>query len=389
MSATSEQGKGQGEEMEAIRHRRSRRGLWIAVAAVVVVVLIVAYGALSGWFSPSATQSVTLVGAGATFPYPLISKWMSVYENSTGVKVNYQAIGSGGGISQITAKTVDFAGSDAPLNAAQRAGAPGLVHIPETIGAVTFAYNVPGLATGLNVTGELVASIFLGDITNWNDASIAALNPGVTLPNQPITVVHRSDGSGTTFIWTNFLSKHNLTWKNDVGSGTTVQWPVGIGAPGNSGVAGKIQQTTYAAGYVELAYTIQNSMTVAKIKNPAGSFIAPTLNSTAAAAAGAAPTLPSGTADWFNVSVIDAAGATSYPIASFTYLLIYQHLETLGSSMTQTKAAALVKFLWWCIHDGQSYSASLVYVPLPQAVRTLDETTLNSITFNGQAVPHT
>jgi phosphate ABC transporter phosphate-binding protein len=389
MSATSEQGKERGEETEAIRHTRSRRGLWIAVAAVAVVVLIVAYGALSGWFSPSATPSVTLVGAGATFPYPLISKWMSVYENSTGVKVNYQPIGSGGGISQITAKTVDFAGSDAPLNAAQRAGAPGLVHIPETIGAVTFAYNVPGIATGLNVTGEILASIFLGDITNWNDASIAGLNPGVTLPNQPITVVHRSDGSGTTFIWTNFLSKHNLTWKNDVGSGTTVNWPVGIGAPGNSGVAGKVQQTAYAAGYVELAYTIQNSMTVAKIKNPAGSFIAPTLDSTAAAAAGAAPTLPSGTADWFNVSVIDAAGAASYPIASFTYLLIYQHLETIGSSMTQSKAAALVKFLWWAIHDGQSYSASLVYVPLPQAVQTLDETTLNSITFNGQPVPHT
>ncbi len=388
MNGSEKEAQPTAEELARLRPARSPWRKYAAVAAVsVVVVLLLAYGWTSGWFSP-ATESVTLVGAGATFPYPLISKWMSVYENSTGVKVNYQAIGSGGGISQITKKTVDFAGSDAPLNAAQRAGAQGLVHIPETIGAVTFAYNLPGMATGLNVSGTVLAGIFLGNITAWNDASIAALNPGVTLPSQPISVVHRSDGSGTTFVWTSFLSKENATWKNDVGAGTSVNWPVGIGAPQNSGVAGKIQQTPYSAGYVELAYTIQNSMTVAKVQNPAGSFVAPTLDSIKAAAQGAVSTLPSGSGDWFNVSLIDAPGDTSYPIASFTYLLVYQHLEVIGSSMTQAKAQALVKFLWWVIHDGQQYSEALVYVQLPSAVQSLNEATLGAITFNGQAVPH-
>jgi len=383
MSSASEKEQGQGAEMETLHRARGRRGLWIAVAAVAAVVLIVSYGALSGWFSPQA-QTVTLLGAGATFPYPLISQWSSVYVNATGVRVNYQAIGSGGGISQITAKTVDFAGSDAPLNPTQRSAAPNLLHIPEAIGAVTFAYNLPGVSNGLNLTGPVIAGIFLGTITVWNDPNITTLNSGVSLPNQAITVVHRSDGSGTTFVWTSYLSKINATWKDTVGKGTSVNWPAGIGAPGNSGVAGKIQQTPYGCGYVELAYTIQASMTVAKIENAAGNFILPTLDSTAAAAAGAAPTLPTGAGDWANVSIVNAPAATSYPVASFTYLLVYKELSVIGSSMTQAKAKALVDFLWWVVHTGQSYSAALVYVPLPQAVVSIDETSINSITLNGQ-----
>ncbi len=382
MPAASEE-KGAGEGIETIRHGRSPRRLWIGLAAIGAVVLIVSYGALSGWFAPQ--QPITLLGAGATFPYPLISKWASIYANQTGVRVNYQSIGSGGGISQLEKKTVDFAGSDAPLTPSERALAPNALHIPETIGAVTFAYNLPGVAAGLNVTGDVLVGIFNGTITAWNDARIASLNAGVALPGQPITVVHRSDGSGTTFVWTSYLHQVNASWSSTL-VGKSIDWPVGIGQPGNSGVAGKIQQTPYAAGYVELAFTVQNSMTVAKVQNPEGAFVLPTLASTAAAAAGAAPSLPSGSGDWGNVSILNAPGVASYPIASFTYLLVYKELNVIGSSMTLAKSQALVNFLWWVVHDGQSYSESLVYVPLPSAVVTADALSINSITYNGQTL---
>ena len=371
----------QSDEM-ASRAPRRGKGLWIGVGAVLVVVAIIGYGAVAGWFSSPA---ISLVGAGATFPDPLIRKWSSVYVNLTGVRVNYQAIGSGGGISQITARTVDFAGSDAPLSSAERTAAPGLLHVPETIGAVTAAYNLPGIASGLNLTGDVLAQIFLGNVTTWDDPSIVALNPGVSLPAQAITVVHRSDGSGTTYVWTNYLHLASPSWNASL-VGKSINWPVGIGQPGNSGVAGKVRQTSYAIGYVELAYTVQTSMTVARIRNPAGNFILPSLSSTAAAAAGAAPSLPSPDASWSSVSILNAPGAESYPIASFTYLLVYKELNVLGPSMTQARAKALVDFLWWVVHDGQAYSEALVYVPLPQAVITLDEQALRSVTFNGQAL---
>lgn len=373
------------EDLERVRRASSGRGrTWIVIAVLAVAAVLIAVAALSGWFSPAA-QPTTLLGAGATFPYPLISKWSSVYANDTGVRVNYQAIGSGGGVSQITAKTIDFAGSDAPLSPTERAAAPGLVHVPETIGAVTFAYNLPGSGSGLNLTGDVLARIYLGKITNWNDPSIASLNPGVTLPSNPITVVHRSDGSGTTFVWTNYLHLSNPSWNSSV-VGKSINWPVGTGQQFNTGVARFIKDNLYAGGYVELAYTVQNSMTVAKIRNPAGSFVLPTLDSTAAAAAGAALTLPSGAGDWGNVSILDAPGATSYPIASLTYLLVYKELSVIGPSMTQTKAKALVDFLWWAVHDGQAYSSALVYVSLPSAVVTIDEASINSITYNGQTL---
>ncbi len=371
--------------MERLHQASGRRRIWIVVEGIAVAAILIAIAVLAGWFNPPQ-QHTTLLGAGATFPYPLMSKWSNVYVNLTGVQVNYQAIGSGGGISQITAKTVDFAGSDAPLKPSERAAAPGLLHIPETIGAVTAAYNVASLSSGLNLTGQVLADIFLGNVTTWNDPSIAALNPGVSLPSSAITVVHRSDSSGTTFVWTSYLHVAGSGWNSSL-VGKSINWPVGIGVAGNAGVAGKILQTPDSVGYVELAYTVQNSMKVAKVQNPAGNFILPSLASTAAAAASAS-SLPSPSGDWGNVSILNAAGANSYPISSFTYLLVYVELNTIGSSMTQTKALALVDFLWWAVHEpgGQQYAAGLVYPALPPSVVTLDETAIRSITFNGQTL---
>ena len=375
------------EDKERLR-RGSRRNVGIVVAVIVIALILVAVAVLAGLFNPSPGQTVTLLGSGATFPFPLITKWSSVYVNETGgrVQVNYQGIGSGAGIQAITAKTVDFAGSDAPLKPSERAAAPGLLHVPETIGAVTAAYNVASLSSGLNLTGHVLGEIFLGKITTWNHANISALNPAVVLPSSTITVVHRSDSSGTTFVWTSYLHLENPGWSSSL-VGKSINWPVGIGASGNAGVAGKILTTPDSIGYVELAYTVQNSMKVAKIRNLANNFVSPSLASTAAAAA-SAPTFPSPDGDWNNVTILNAAGANSYPIASFTYLLVYKELNTIGTSMTQAKAQALVDFLWWCVHNpgGQQYATSLVYPTLPQTVVTLDEQAIRSIAFNGQTL---
>jgi phosphate ABC transporter phosphate-binding protein len=238
----------------------------------------------------------------------------------------------------------------------------------------------------------VLADIFLGTITNWNNGTIAAMNPGVTLPNAAIAVVHRADGSGTTFVWTSYLHVASTTWPSSL-VGKNPNWPTGIGKPQNAGVAGYIKQNANTIGYVELAYTVQNSMTVAKVRNPAGNFILPTLNTTKAAAEGAAPVLPSPDGDWSGVSILNAAGANSYPISSLTYLLLYKELNVLGPSMTKAKAQALVDFVWWAVHDlvagkpaGQSYSAALLYVPLPQSVVDLDVAGLQKITYNGQTL---
>lgn len=358
------------------------RNIAVAVAAIGVAAAIIAVGLVSGWFAPRA---VTLVGAGATFPYPLIAKWSGVYKNLTGVQVNYAAIGSGGGINQLKLNTVDFAGSDAPLNATERTQAPNALHIPETIGAVTLAYNLPGIGTGLNVTGPTIADIFLGRITRWNHANLTRDNPSLTLPDQPITTVHRADSSGTTFVWTDYLSQVSLAWASGPGKGKSVVWPVGGGQPGNAGVAGFVQQNPYAVGYVELAYVTLQSMTYAKVQNAAGNFILPDLTSTAAAAANVAPTLPRGEDAWTTVSIVNAPGAASYPIGSLTYILVYRELNV-RPGMTLETAKALADFLWWIVHDGQTYSASLVYVPLPSAVVTIDERSIGLITFNGQVL---
>ncbi len=398
MEASSEPGKEPSQGGEALQHKRSRRGLWIAVAVIVVVVLTVAYVVLSGVLNP--TQAQTLSGAGSTFVAPLMTTWTQAYANITGApsfstKVSYQAVGSGTGIADLNNKVVDFGATDAPLQPKDHISNPNLANgtvltIPESIGAVTFAYNLPGYPSGMNLTGALLTKIYLGNITRWNDPALVAINPGLSAPafNQTIVVVERSDSSGTSFVWTSFLHKSDPTnWTSGL-VGKSINWPTGVKKPQNAGVAGYITATAGACGYVELAYSILNSIKVAAVKNPAGDYIMPTLNSTSAAAAGAAGSLPTGIGNWANVSILDAPGATSYPIATFTYLLVYKELNTLGSSETLARAQALVNFLWWTVHGGQTYAPALAYVPLPTAVQTIDETSINSMTFNGQALVH-
>jgi len=375
------------EDMERLQRRSGRNRIWIVVAVIAVAVVLIAVAALAGLFSPPPAEKIRTLGAGATFPCPLITKWRSAYENTTGgrVSVNYNCVGSGAGISQITAKTVDFAGSDAPLKPSERAAAPGLLHIPETVGAVTAAYSVASLSSGLNLTGHVLGEIYLGKITTWDHANISALNPGVTLPASSITVVYRSDSSGTSFVWTSYLHSRNPGWGTSL-VGKQPNFPVGTGASGNSGVAGTIQSTPNSIGYVELSYTVQNNMKVAKIRNGDDSnWVLPSLASTAAAAASLTnPPTPEG--DWNNVTILNAPGANSYPVSSLTYLLAYKELNVIGSSMTQARAQALVDFLWWAIHTGQDYSETLAYPKLPASIVTLDEGAVNGITFNGQTL---
>jgi phosphate transport system substrate-binding protein len=331
-----------------------------------------------------ATKKISIAGAGATFPYPLISTMVVEYNKiRPEVQISYQSIGSGGGIRQHTEKTVDFGASDAPLNEKQREAAPNTLHIPITIGSVVVAYNLPGFTKGLKLTGEVVADIFLGKITKWNDPAIQTLNPDLNLPNKDILVAHRSDGSGTTFVFTGYLSVVSEEWKTRVGQGTAVQWPTGLGAAGNEGVAAVIRGTEYTIGYVELAYALQNKMSYAYLKNREGRFIEPSLETTAAAAAAAAPTLPKGDESWFHVNLLNTPGANSYPIASFSYILVYKELTTIPT-MTKEKAQALVEFLWWATHEGQKYAPALQYVPLPQEVIAINEATIKMITYNGE-----
>src|SRR5256885_11471104 len=272
------------EDKERLR-RGSPRNVGIVVAVIVVAWVLVAVAVMAGLFIPAPVQRVRLLGSGATFPYPLITKWSSVYVNETGgrVQVNYQGGGSGAGIQAITAKTVDFAGSDAPLKPSERAAAPGLLHIPETIGAVTAGYNVASLSSGLNLTGHVLGEIFLGKITTWNHANISALNPGVVLPSSAITVVHRSDSSGTTFVWTSYLHLENPGWSSSL-VGKSINWPVGIGASGNAGVAGKNLTTPDSIGYLGLAYTLQKPLEMGENPHPTGNFISPSPASTPPAA---------------------------------------------------------------------------------------------------------
>jgi phosphate transport system substrate-binding protein len=329
---------------------------------------------LSAWAGTVAAQ-VLINGAGATFPYPIYSKWFDQYTKlDPGARFNYQSIGSGGGIKQISARTVDFGATDGPMTEEQLSKAPGaLLHIPTVLGAVVATYNLPG-APALNFAGDVLADIFLGKITKWNDARIAATNPDVTLPNQPIIVVHRSDGSGTTYIWVDYLSKISPEWQQKVGRNTSVNWPVGLGGKGNEGVAGQIKQTPGALGYVELAYAVKNKLPVAAIKNAAGKFVTPTIASTTAAAAGAAKDMP---AD-FRVSLTNAPGDAAYPVASFTWLLVYK------DQPDQVKGRSIAKFLWWATHEGQRDTEELLYAPLPPQVVAKIEATLKTITFNGE-----
>jgi phosphate transport system substrate-binding protein len=344
--------------------------------------------------TPSATPTATpgpatLNGAGATFPQPFLNATIVYYTANirTNVQINYAGGGSGAGISALTAKTVDFACSDAALTASQRTNAPNTVHIPETIGAITLAYNIPDVPTGLKLTGAVVADMFLGTVTNWNDPAIQNLNPGTTLPNHAIAIVHRSDSSGTTNWFTKYLASVSSAWNTTVGSGTLVEWPVGTGQSGNSAVAATVSQTQYAIGYVELAYALQNSMTVAALRNPAGNYVLPSLAS-ATAAAESLPTsgLPIGEGDWTVVNILNAPGAQAYSIVNPTYMLIYKELNVIPG-MTLDKATQIVQYIWYVVHDGQQLAAPLEYASLPSNLVQLNEATLNSITFNGQPVP--
>jgi phosphate ABC transporter phosphate-binding protein len=364
-----------------------KNAMKIVLAIVVIVVVVVAVVAYIYLSAPPALQPAVLKGAGATFPAPFINATIAYYTANvqTNVQIDYPGGGSGAGINAFTAKTVDFAGTDAPLTASQRAAAPNALHIPETIGAITVAYNLPGVLTGLKLTGQVIADIYLGSITKWNDQAIQSLNPTTTLPDQNIVTVHRSDSSGTTNWFTKYLSLVSSTWDSQVGSGTSVQWPVGTGAPGNSGVAATVQSTQYSVGYIELAYALQNDVPVASIQNPAGNWVTPSLASTTAAAESLTD-LPAGDEDWGNVNILNTLGAQAYPIVTPTYILVYKELNVVPG-MDQNKATQLVQFLWYLVHDGQSLASDLEYAPLPSNVVQINEASLNSITFNGQALP--
>ena len=364
----------------------------IAVVAIVIVVAsVMASGYLSQTASNSNTQSttqksITIDAAGATFPQPLLTAMISQYTTKVqpAVQINYDGVGSGAGVTDFESKTIDFAASDAPLNAAEMAQAPNALHIPETIGAVTIAYNLPGIPTGLHLTGKVIADIFQGIVTIWNDPEIQSLNQNTTLPAQPIQIVHRSDGSGTTFIFTGYLSASSCAWNSSIGQGKTVAWPIGVGAQGNPGVASVVQGTPYMVGYVELAYALQNNMTVAAVQNPSGNWILPSLSSIQDAVQSVASSgLPAGDQSWANVNLLNAPEPQAYPVVSFTYLLVYKELDVVPG-MTQAQATAEVQFLWWVIHDGQKLSPTLEYVPLSSSVVQIDENTIQSITFNGQ-----
>jgi phosphate transport system substrate-binding protein len=308
--------------------------------------------------SASASAQMMINGAGATFPYPIYSKWFDEYAKvDPSVRFNYQSIGSGGGQKQILAQTVDFGASDGPMSDDNLAKAPGkLLHIPTVAGADVVAYNLPG-NPALKLDADTIAGIFLGQVKKWNDPKIAASNPGVKLPDQEIVVVHRSDGSGTTYIWTDYLSKISPEWKTKVGTNTSVNWPTGIGGKGNEGVAGQIKQTPGALGYVELIYAVQNKMPYADVKNSAGEFVTPTLESTTAALATAE--IP----DDFRFSMTNAPGKDAYPICGATWLLVYQQQKD------PAKGKKLVEFLKWAIKDGEKMAKDLNYASLPESVQ--------------------
>ena len=306
---------------------------------------------------PALAQDLT--GAGATFPYPIYSKWFSEYAAKTGVKINYQSIGSGGGIRQLSEQTVDFGASDAPMSDAELAKAKGgaIMHIPTVLGAVVVTYNVPELKRPLRLDGTTLADVFLGKVTKWNDARIAALNPGVRLPASDILVVHRSDGSGTSYVFTDYLSSVSADWASKPGKGKEVQWPVGLGGKGNEGVAAQVKQLPGSIGYVELAYAKQNKLAYADMKNVQGQFVAPTIAAVTAAAAGAAAKLPANTD--YRVSIVNASGKNAYPISSFTWLLVYRN------QTDAAKGKKLIGFVRWALTEGEKSAATLDYAPLP------------------------
>jgi phosphate transport system substrate-binding protein len=354
-------------EMSTMKSRKHLDQLRLATLAAL---------ALAG---PAALAAQSLNGAGSTFINPLAGKWFDAYGKKTGIHINYQSIGSGGGIQQYTQGTVDFGASDAPLTDAQMAAVKGQVlHIPETLGAVVLTWNLPALgSTKLRFDGPTIAGIYLGKITKWNDARLAALNPGVKLPNSDIIVVHRSEGSGTTYIFTEYLSKVSPEWKQKVGFATSVNWPVGLGGKGSEGVTQQVKQVDGTLGYVELIYAVANKLPFADVKNAAGNFVTPSLATTTNAAAGAK--FPANTD--FRVSITNAPGAQAYPISSFTWLLIRPDMTD------ATKAKAMKNFLEWMVTpEAQAMSAALTYAPLPKEVVAIELARFKALKSNGKPI---
>lgn len=328
-------------------------------------------------FSGTALAQVTLESGGASFPYPLYSTWIDVYTENNDVKIEYQSIGSGGGIRGIIDKTFDFAGSDAPMKDEELERADGeIMHIPTVMGAVAVAYNLEGIDQQLKLDAEILADIFLGNITKWDDEAIKATNPEVDLPDLYIVVVRRSDGSGTTNAFTDYLSKVSSEWEETVGFGKAVNWPTGMGARGNEGVAGQVQQNEGAIGYVELAYAIENGLSHAQLKNKDGNYVEASLESTTAAAAGAVADMP----EDMRVSITDQPGEKAWPISTFTYLLVYEEYED------EEKTAEMIDFIWWAISDGDEYARELLYSPLPDNLKEMVKDKLESITVDGEQV---
>ena len=349
----------------------SKRGFAFVCAAMMLALSFACQPGGSG-----GAGSVNLHGAGATFPNPLYQKWLSEYEKvQPSVKVDYQSIGSGGGIKQLKEQTIDFGASDAPMKDDDLKSAPGeILHIPTVLGAVVITYNLSGVNQPLRFSPEVLADIFLGKITKWNDQKIAADNPGVTLPAQNITVVHRSDGSGTSAVFTDYLSKISAEWKEKVGSGTSPSWPVGVGGKGNEGVTGQVKSTPNTIGYIELAYAVQNNLPVAQLKNASGSFVTPSIDSVTAAAAASAGNTP----DDLRMNITNAPGAQSYPISSYTYILVYKDQKDAA------KGKGIVDFLWWGVHDGEAFAKPLQYAPLPADIVKRAEAKINAVTSGGK-----
>lgn len=349
---------------------------------VALVVALVAAACSPAATPPSGTagssfKGVSLNGAGATFPFPLYSKWLDEYAKITGAQINYQSIGSGGGIQQITQRTVDFGASDGPMTDDQLKAAPArLLHIPMVMGAEAIVYNLPGVSSGMKLTPEALADIFLGEITKWNDPKIASVNPDLKLPDQAIAVIHRSDGSGTTYIFTDYLSTVSPTWKSKVGKSTSVEWPAGLGGKGNEGVAGQVKQSPGGIGYVEMAYAVQNKLPYASLKNKAGKFVEPTVESTTAAAAGALAQIP----DDLRFSMVEPAGDTSYPIAGATWLLVYREQGD------PVKGQVIVDFLNWALTSGQGMAKDLLYAQLPADLVAKAQAKVKSITYQGKPI---
>jgi phosphate transport system substrate-binding protein len=388
---------GSASDKSHLPKQSSNRMAIVAVVVIVIIVIaVVGAGAALGWFSTKSSSpgtcpagsGQTIDAAGSTLAQPLMTLWASQY---TCGQLNYNGVGSGAGVTDLSQKTVDFGASDAPLSSTQVSALPSgstVLTIPELVAGVAIIYDISGVSKGLNLTGSVLAGIYLGTITNWDNSAITSLSPDSKLPNANITVVERADSSGTTYVYTSWLSLENTTWKSSVGAATTVAWPTGIKESGSLGVAGTVKSDPNSIGYVDLAYAITNGLAYGAIQNPASNYILPNETNTAAAAAQAS-SLPAANAEagWDSVSILNMPGATTYPLATFSYVMVYSDLGAVyGSSESQAHAQGTVAFLWWAVTTGQSYSTGLSYVPLPANVVSADETAISSITYNGNAL---